>query len=84
MKNKIVESMAWGCPVVATNVGAEGMGLESKRDILIADDPDEFAEKVVSVYSRGEKWDNISKNGYSAVKEKYSIRKMQGRILEIV
>jgi glycosyltransferase involved in cell wall biosynthesis len=41
---KILEAMALGTPVVATTKGAEGLDLTSGEDILIADDPDAFAD----------------------------------------
>ena len=41
---KILEAMALGTPVVATAKGAEGLDLTSGEDILIADDPDAFAD----------------------------------------
>jgi glycosyltransferase involved in cell wall biosynthesis len=34
---KIVESLAMGTPVVSTSIGAQGLGLQRERDILIAD-----------------------------------------------
>jgi polysaccharide biosynthesis protein PslH len=41
---KILEAMALGTPVVATTKGAEGLDLTSGEDLLIADDPDAFAD----------------------------------------
>ncbi|MFA6957346.1 MAG: glycosyltransferase family 4 protein [Thermoanaerobaculia bacterium] len=46
---KIAEAMALGVPVVSTTIGAEGLGLESGRELVIADGADEFAEALVSL-----------------------------------
>lgn len=43
---KIYEAMATGRAVVSTTVGAEGLDVESGKDILLADDPREFSEAV--------------------------------------
>ncbi len=45
---KIYEAMAAGKAVVSTTVGAEGLDISPGRDIVIADDPREFADAVVS------------------------------------
>jgi glycosyltransferase involved in cell wall biosynthesis len=44
---KILEAMALGTPVVATSKGAEGLEVTPGHDILIADEPAEFAEQVI-------------------------------------
>ena len=44
---KILEAIAYGRPVVSTSVGAEGLGLEDDRSILIAEDMEAFARQLV-------------------------------------
>jgi glycosyltransferase involved in cell wall biosynthesis len=44
---KILEAAAWGKPVVATYVAAEGIPLTSDREFLLEDDPALFAEHCV-------------------------------------
>jgi polysaccharide biosynthesis protein PslH len=46
---KIYEAMAAGKAVVSTAVGAEGLDVSPGSDILIADDPRDFADAVVSL-----------------------------------
>jgi len=46
---KLLEAMALARPVVATTIGAEGFGVESGRDLLIADDTQDFAQAVISL-----------------------------------
>jgi glycosyltransferase involved in cell wall biosynthesis len=43
---KIVESLAMGTPVVSTSIGAQGLGLCHENDILLADDPESFANQT--------------------------------------
>ena len=43
VKGKLGQSMAYGLPVVATSIGAEGMPLEHGQHLLIADEPQDFA-----------------------------------------
>jgi len=44
---KILEAMALGRPVVSTSIGCEGLDLVDGQHLLIADDPEQFAEKTV-------------------------------------
>lgn len=46
---KVLTFMSSGLPVVATSKGAEGIDYEDGRNILIADDEDEFAEAIISL-----------------------------------
>jgi glycosyltransferase involved in cell wall biosynthesis len=46
---KIYEAMAMGKPVISTSVGAEGLPVRDGEELLIADDPQEFAKAVVRV-----------------------------------
>lgn len=49
IKNKILEAWAAGRPVIATSLACHGINVTPKEDILIADDPLNFANAVVSV-----------------------------------
>lgn len=46
---KILEAMAAGVPVVATAKGAEGLEATPGEHLLVADDPDDFAARVLVV-----------------------------------
>ncbi|MGY6238390.1 glycosyltransferase [Burkholderia ambifaria] len=46
VQNKILEYMALGLPVVTTSLGHEGLGAQSGRDLLIADTPEEFVDRI--------------------------------------
>ena len=49
VKNKVLEAMAAGCPVVATSVGVDGIECEPGRDLLVADEAGEFARHIVDL-----------------------------------
>ena len=49
IQNKILQSMAFRVPVVATTRGLGGIQAKPGRDILIADSPLEFAEGVIAL-----------------------------------
>lgn len=72
VKGKINQSMSFGVPVVSTTVGAEGMHLEHERDILLADEPEEFADQVVRLHRDPVLWDRLSKGGIENVGQHFS------------
>ena len=72
VKGKINQSMSYGLPVVTTSIGAEGIGLTEGEDALIADDPQEFAKKVILLYQDEDLWNKISQNSVKQVEKNYS------------
>lgn len=63
VKGKIGEAMSHGVPVVATSVGAEGMGLESGANALVADSAEQFAQHVIELLRNDDLWSSLSKEG---------------------
>ena len=69
---KIFEAMAMGKAVASTTIGAEGLPVTHGRDIIIADQPEDFAHEVVRlVKSRAER-DALGKAARQLVESKYS------------
>jgi GT2 family glycosyltransferase len=71
-KGKIAKAMSFGIPVVTTGIGSEGIGLLDGETALIADNAEEFAEKIVKLYSDRELWEKISKNSREHLKKNFS------------
>jgi sugar transferase (PEP-CTERM/EpsH1 system associated) len=51
---KIFEAMAMGKAVVSTSIGAEGLPVKHEQQLLIADDPREFAGAVLRLFRDAE------------------------------
>lgn len=83
-KGKIAQSLAHGLPVVTTSVGAEGMALTSGVDVLVADDPQEFAQAVVKAYEDEELWRRLAERGFQFAKEHHSPEYMKGKLQEML
>jgi sugar transferase (PEP-CTERM/EpsH1 system associated) len=71
IKNKVLESMAMRRPVISTTIGAEGIDVAENENILIADDPHDFAEKTIEVLENHYLRNRLAENGYRLVREKY-------------
>jgi GT2 family glycosyltransferase len=72
IKGKINQSMAFGVPVVATSIAVEGMNLVNREDVLVADEPQDFARALIELYESEELWRRLSQNGISKTQELYS------------
>jgi glycosyltransferase involved in cell wall biosynthesis len=46
---KIFEAMAMGKAIVSTNIGAEGLEVQDGRDILLCEEPSDFANRIIQV-----------------------------------
>ena len=63
IKGKVGASMAFGLPIVATKVAAEGMDLVDGVEILIADQPEEIVSAIEAIYTNSQLWESFSANG---------------------
>src|SRR5947207_13391193 len=73
VKSKINQSMAFGVPVVATTLAAEGMELTDREDVLLADEPEDFARALIELYESDELWNRLSENGVNKTMALYSV-----------
>ena len=72
MKGKVGEALAYGLPVVATSIAAEGMGLQHGVHLLVSDDPADFANCLVDLYQNSTLWTRLSVNGKAFMGQHFS------------
>jgi len=77
---KILEAMALGTPVVSTSKGAEGLDVTAGQDILIADEPQAFANAVLRLLDDADLRARLSENGRRLVSERYDWREIGTRL----
>jgi glycosyltransferase involved in cell wall biosynthesis len=68
---KILESLAWGLPVVSTRLGCAGLTLTDGEHLIVRDDPDGLADATVHLLSDAELWHRVSVAGRAAVEGRY-------------
>jgi glycosyltransferase involved in cell wall biosynthesis len=57
VKNKTVEALQFGVPVVTTTIGAEGIDVPAGiTPMIVTDDPAEFAAALVKLLTDGHEW----------------------------
>lgn len=65
---KILEAMAAGCAVVSTTIGAQGLGVTSGQELLLADTAQEFAAAVQQVLEDAALREALAQRGRDFVK----------------
>jgi glycosyltransferase involved in cell wall biosynthesis len=63
VRNKVVEAMASGLPVVTTRRGAEGLNVADDSELLLADDGESFARQLVRLLRDRDLQDRLSAAG---------------------
>jgi glycosyltransferase involved in cell wall biosynthesis len=71
MKNKILESMAIGTPVITTPIGYHGLNMIPNKEIIIANN-DELVSKTLELLDDRKTWWSLKLNGYKKVQKSYS------------
>jgi GT2 family glycosyltransferase/glycosyltransferase involved in cell wall biosynthesis len=80
VKGKINQSMAFGVPVVATSVAVEGTELRDREEVLVADEPEDFARALIELYESEELWNRLSENGIERTRALYSTEVARERL----
>lgn len=84
LKGKIGQAMSFGLPTVTTRVGAEGIAVSDDIGLMIADEPVEFAAKVLRLYHDEALWQTLSDQAMSHVQANYSPDVISRRVLDVV
>ena len=80
IQNKIIEAMAAGVPVLTTSFGNWGLRAEPDKEIVIRDDPDQFADAVISLLQDPDRAARLGENGRSFVRSRFSWESVADRV----
>lgn len=72
IQNKILEALAMSKAVVCTQNAFEGINAEPGRDLLVFDDPADFAQNIITLLKDPEKRAKLGQNGRRQMEKNYS------------
>jgi polysaccharide biosynthesis protein PslH len=81
---KIFEAMAEGKAVVSTTIGAEGLPVKNEQNIIIADKPEDFAARVVTLLRDASKRHTLGGAARKLVEENYSWKSVARQFAEVL
>ena len=73
---KILEAMALGKTIISTSIGASGINYSDKKNILIADTPEQFANQIIWCFENPFESRKIGENAKDNILENYSTKKI--------
>ncbi len=68
---KILDTLARGVPIVSTTLGKEGIGVKNGEELLVADEPQHFAQAVVRILQEEKLANNLSVKGIEFISKNY-------------
>ncbi|MBD2094888.1 glycosyltransferase [Trichocoleus sp. FACHB-591] len=81
---KIYEAASHGLPVVTTSLIAAQLGWQDGIELLVADDPNEFAQKCVQLYTDAELWEKLRFNILRRIEAEGSKEAFTAKLQEIL
>jgi sugar transferase (PEP-CTERM/EpsH1 system associated) len=84
VQNKMLEALAMGLPCVASTVASRGTGLADGEGILVADDPREFAGRVVDLLLDGTRRADLARRARTAAETNYRWEKQLSHLDQII
>lgn len=81
---KILEAGAMGKAVVSTHLGAEGLSFEEDEELLLEDQPEEFARAVSCLLSDPERRHRMGQAARKRVEKEYSISALSTALQKVI
>jgi sugar transferase (PEP-CTERM/EpsH1 system associated) len=72
VQNKVLQAFACGLPVIATNMGAEGIRCKDGESILLAQTPDDFMQQLLNLSENQELSKTIADNALQIIHQHYA------------
>jgi glycosyltransferase involved in cell wall biosynthesis len=79
---KILDALAQGLPVITTTVGCAGLKVEHLRDVVVADDPADFARWIDRLLEDDELAGRLAERGRQTVERHYGWKDIGAKVHE--
>jgi len=74
VKGKVITSLSYGVPCVATPAAVEGSGLVHDEHVVVAENAEEMAEMIQRLYGDQHLWNRLSQAGLAFCEDHFSLR----------
>lgn len=83
-RNKILQAWAHERPVISTTTGAAGLSYKNGENILIANNPEQFAQSIFTLLTDTKLARELAKAGRKTVLESYSLKTMKDNYEKVI
>ena len=84
LKGKVFDGFQAGTPTVTTPIGAEGIVGLMDWGCAISDDPQQFADTAIEVYTNAEQWGNTQAQGQRIARERFDAAEWLPRLPQLL
>jgi glycosyltransferase involved in cell wall biosynthesis len=84
LKVKVLEAAGARRPVITTSSGVEGTGMRSGEHLIVADDPAQFADAIVSLLGDGEMRSRLADAAREHVEKVFSAKACYQALVDII
>ena len=74
LRIKILESLSYACPVVTTEIAREGIPTTDGYDILVRNEPEEFAKAIAELLNNQELAHRLSENARDTIVKNFELK----------
>ena len=83
-KRKLLQALMVGTPAVSTSIGAEGFGLTSGDEVLIADEPFTFAAGISRLAEDDRVWRRLARRGRAHMRQRHGREACRNALKEVL
>ena len=83
IQNKVLEAMACATPVIASQQAVSALSVEAGKEILVADNPLDFANKVITLLEEREWRDSVGRAGRQYVERNHDWTILAAQLEEV-
>lgn len=84
LRIKLVEGLAYGKPIITTSIGAEGIPYTNGTDLMIADNPKEFADAVIRLLKNVNFKFSLQKNARTLAENYFDYKKIAAGLISFI
>ncbi len=81
---KALEAFSFKRPVVTTSIGIEGIGVEHEKHVLIADQPEHFAEQCCRLMEDQQLSTTLTTNSFACLNDNYTLDVLRRRLAKMI